>query len=52
MIREYVVWRLKELEVAKLENYKNDAGGNFKDEPWFSAFPTDSQVYYLINPFS
>lgn len=35
---------MKELENVKLENYKNDSGGNFKDESWFSAFPTDSQL--------
>jgi hypothetical protein len=44
IFREYVVWRLGELEISKFENYKNDCGGNFKNELWFSAFPTDSQV--------
>lgn len=28
--------------------YKNDSGGNFRDEPWITALPTDSQIISSI----
>ena len=45
-IREYSVQRLIELQKEKLNNFKNDCGGNFFEDNWISAFPTDSQVFY------
>ncbi len=42
------MWRLQDLKTSNFLNYKNDCGGNFKGEPWFSALPSDSQLISSI----
>jgi hypothetical protein len=44
-----VVYQLENLRKSNFQIYKNDSSSAFKNETWFSALPTDSQVNKLNN---
>ena len=44
---EYVISRIRELR-NNINEYKNNSGGMFLNENWFSAFPTDSQIIAFL----
>ena len=45
---EYAIYQLENLKKTNFQIYKNDSGTMFKNEAWFSALPSDSQVKIFI----
>lgn len=45
---EYIIWRLENLQSNRLKDFSCCQGGNYRNLPWVSFFPTDSSLFAEI----